>query len=272
MTADPRSFQPGFRVIPGLRPLATERPDSTSITPNIEHIVTEDDTPVDNLLAEKQQRLMTEPLYSSWAGPGDERPFVAAANVGVFSAVHQPPLVPNVFLSLDVETPADLSPKQHRSYFLWEYGKPPDVVIEIASHQQSRATTNRSRDYARIGVSYYVTFDPEQAEEPLRLYALHTGRYTLIYERWLPEIGLGLTLWHGTFEGIEGRWLRWCDQYGEVIPTGAERAEQERLRAEQESARADRLAARLRALGVDPEDVRTWVVARLLTSQRRYSR
>lgn len=272
MSADPRSYQPGFRVIPGIRPLAPERPAPATITPNIDDIVTEDDTPVDNLLAEKQQRLMTEPLYSSWAGPGDGRPFVAAASVGVFATVHQPPLVPNIFLSLDVETPPDLLPKQHRSYFLWEYGKPPDVVIEIVSSQQARGIVNRSRDYARIGVSYYAVFDPDMADEPLRLYALHAGRYTLVYERWLPEVGLGLALWHGVYEGIDGRWLRWCDQYGEVIPTGAERAEQERLRAEQESTRADRLAARLRALGVDPDDVRTWVVARLLTSQRRYSR
>jgi hypothetical protein len=30
---------------------------------DIEAILTEDDTPVDNLLSEKQQRLLTEPLY-----------------------------------------------------------------------------------------------------------------------------------------------------------------------------------------------------------------
>jgi hypothetical protein len=254
------------------RPVPPEPLETASIVPNIDHIVTEDDAPVDNLFSEKQQRLLTEPLYSSWLGPGDERPFVAAANVGVFAAVHQPPLVPNVFLSLDVQAPPDLWPKRHRSYFLWEYGKPPDVAIEIASVHQARTSTGKSRDYARIGVSYYVLFDPDAPDEPLRLYALHAGRYAAVYERWLPEIGLGLTLWRGAFEGLDGRWLRWCDQYGEVIPTGAERAEQERARAEQERARADRLADRLRALGVDPEDVRTWVVARLLTSQRRYSR
>ena len=37
--------------------------------PDVEHLVTEDDTPVDNVFSEKQQRLLTEPLYSSpgWA-------------------------------------------------------------------------------------------------------------------------------------------------------------------------------------------------------------
>lgn len=46
------------------------------VVPNIDALTTEDDTPVDNLPSEKQQRLLTEPLYSSWAGPGESRPFL----------------------------------------------------------------------------------------------------------------------------------------------------------------------------------------------------
>ena len=34
--------------------------------PEFEALITEDDTPVDNLPSEKQQRLLTEPLYSRW--------------------------------------------------------------------------------------------------------------------------------------------------------------------------------------------------------------
>jgi hypothetical protein len=91
--------------------------------------------------------------------------------------------------------------------------------------------------------------------KPLRLYALREGKYSPLKGQWLPEVGLGLTLWQGSFESTEATWLRWCDQAGAVVPTGAERAEQERERAEQERERAERLAARLRALGVDPEEV-----------------
>jgi ribosomal protein L14E/L6E/L27E len=60
-------------------------------------------------------------------------------------------------------------------------------------------------------------------------------------------------LWEGEYEGVKAVWLRWCDQEGIVIPTGAELAEAERQRAEAERARAERLAARLRALGIDPD-------------------
>ena len=61
--------------------------------PDMGHIITEDDTAVDNVFSEKQQRLLVEPLYSSWQ-PG--KPFFAAANVGVFYAIRQPPLVPDM--------------------------------------------------------------------------------------------------------------------------------------------------------------------------------
>jgi Uma2 family endonuclease len=231
--------------------------EPAALAPNIDHIVTEDDTPVDNMFSDKQQRLLTEPLYSSWAGPGQDRPFVAAANVGVFAAIYQPPLVPDVFLSLDVRAPDDLWPKNHRSYFLWEYGKPPEAVIEVVSNRKGHEADTKLADYARIGVIYYIIFDPERhlPGEPLRLYALHEGSYAPMSDGWLPKIELGLALWQGVFEGLEETWLRWCDRDGNVIPTGAERAKQERERAEQERERAERLAARLRALGVDPEDV-----------------
>ncbi|HEY9631432.1 MAG TPA: hypothetical protein V6C84_29430 [Coleofasciculaceae cyanobacterium] len=42
--------------------------------------------------------------------------------------------------------------------------------------------------------------------------------------------------------------MRWCDRAGQGIPTGAERAEAE-------SQRATRLADRLRAMGINPNDV-----------------
>jgi hypothetical protein len=109
--------------------------------PDVSAIATEDDQPVDNFPSEKNRRLLTEPLYSSWSGPpagedGKRRPFVAAANVGLFAAVKEPPLVPDVFLSLDVEIREEWWSKENRSYFFWEMGKPPDVVVEIVSNQE----------------------------------------------------------------------------------------------------------------------------------------
>ena len=44
---------------------------------DIADLITEDDTPVDNLPSAKQQRLLVESLYSSWQGPGEGGPFLA---------------------------------------------------------------------------------------------------------------------------------------------------------------------------------------------------
>ena len=120
--------------------------------PVVDHLVTEDDAPVDNVFSEKQQRLLTEPLHSSWTAAGQPRPFVAMANVGLFSDVHRPALVPDALLSLDVELPADVHPKRHRSYFLWEYGKAPDVVVEVVSNREGGEDTVLAEQLRQLGV------------------------------------------------------------------------------------------------------------------------
>lgn len=254
---------------------------------DIDHLVTEDDTPVDNFQSEKQQRLLVEPLYSSWS-PG--APFIAAANVGLFYALKQDPIVPDAMLILDREMPTDWSKKQNRSYFVWEFGKVPEVCIEIVSNregdelalsrksQQKGKTMSKKDLYAQIGVPYYAVFDPlEQLQRQnemngvlLRVWQLTGKRYCeLSSPLWLEDVGLGLTVWEGEFEGASGSWLRWCDRSGQVIPTGAEdrdlerqraeaerqRAETERQRAEAERQRADLLAERLRSLGISLDDL-----------------
>jgi hypothetical protein len=72
-------------------------------------------------------------------------------------------------------------------------------------------------------------------------------------------------LWEGTYEDMHATWLRWCDRDGNLIPTGAEwrqradqeqqRADQEQQRADQEQQRAERLAMRLRAMGINPDEM-----------------
>jgi Uma2 family endonuclease len=226
-----------------------------NLSPDIEHLVIEDDTPVDNLISEKHQRLLTEPLYSNPSVLGD-RAFLLSANVGVFYAVKQPPLVPDVFLSLDVEVPQDWTEKKNRTYLVWEFGKPPDVVIEIVSNKVGNELGSKLRDYARIGVGYYAVFDPLQqlGEVPLKVFQRAANHFHETDDTWFEEVGIGLTLWEGVFEGKQDRWLRWCTQDGTVIPTGAELAERERQRAEQAEAKAARLAEQLRAMGIDPDE------------------
>jgi sRNA-binding protein len=76
-------------------------------------------------------------------------------------------------------------------------------------------------------------------EEALRCYELRGRTYAPCAENWLEDIGLGVRLWEGEYEGVKAVWLRWCDREGNVIPTGAELAEAERARAEAERQRAE---------------------------------
>ncbi len=219
---------------------------SGTVNLDIEHLVTEDDEPVDNIFSAKQQRLLVEPLYSSWR---IEQPFLADANVGIFSTPYQPPIVPDMFLSLNAQVAEDWFAKQHRSYFLWEFGKPPEVTLEIVSNTKGEENRKKLQRYAELGIWYYAIYDPQLLiqESTLNVYELHIGEYILKSNWQLEKVDLTLTLWEGVFESRQGQWLRWCNLNGQVIPTGAERAEQERERA-------DRLAAQLKALGIEPKE------------------
>jgi len=229
------------------------------VEPDITDIVTEDDEPVDNFASEKQQRLLTEPLYTSWSGPPPDpepRPFVAAANVGVFVAVKDPPLVPDALLSIDVEVHPDFWEKRHRSYFIWEMGKAPDVAIEIVSNREGGELTTKKRRYAAMRIAYYVVWDPSQQLgcERLQAFELRGDLYVPMSRPWFDSIGLGLTKWTGTFEGIEAEWLRWHKGDEALLRTGAERAESEKQRAEQAEGQVDKLLKQLREAGLEPEN------------------
>jgi hypothetical protein len=135
-----------------------------------------------------------------------------------------------------------------------------------------------------LHVNHYVVFDPFGclSSEVLQAYVLCAGSYEKRprAEAFSTVAGLQLRLWTGVYEGQTDRWLRWADDEGEIIPTGAERAQVEAARAKAEAARAkaeaarataeaeradaemaradsaarraEALAARLRELGVDP--------------------
>ena len=235
--------------------------------PDVEHLITEDGAPVDSIFSEKQMRLLTGTLHSSWKPDG---PFVALANVGLFYGVGIPPIVPDVLLSVNVRLPENLYPKLNRSYFVWAYGKPPEVAIEIVSGREGGEDTSKLTIYADSRVAYYFIYDPDLflSKSPLRGYRLQGSAYEPIPADVLTigAIGLGLTIWPGRFEDTDSRWLRWTDKDGMLIPTGAERAEAESQRAEVESQRAEvaiqlaksgsdenqRLLELLRRHGIDP--------------------
>ncbi|HVS36707.1 MAG TPA: Uma2 family endonuclease [Gemmataceae bacterium] len=218
--------------------------------PSYDDLVTEDHQPVESILFEKLYRLLTQPLYANWPGPGEGRTFIVLANVGWFYQEKTPAVCPDCLLSLDVTYPPDLHVKQGHSYYQWRMGKPPDVVIEMVSDKRGGEDSFKRDLYARQGVPYYAIYDPDHhlSQETLRTLELSGRIYRPVSPGPWPTIGLGLRLWRGVFEKHEDAWLRWCDADGEIIPTAEERADQLAKSAAQQAERAERAEDRVRQL------------------------
>ncbi|MBI2379050.1 MAG: Uma2 family endonuclease [Deltaproteobacteria bacterium] len=135
-------------------------------------------------------------------------------------------------------------PKHRRKTFkVWEEKAVPCFVLEITSQKTARKDRGDKRAiYEGLGVGEYVLFDPttDWIREGLRAFRLEGGSYVPVIPQagGLESRGLGLTLF------MEGGHLRFRDSTGRILPTRAERAEQERARAEREKARAEQEKAR----------------------------
>src|SRR5262249_50540377 len=139
------------------------------------------------------------------------------------------------------------------TYFVWEFGKVPELVLEIVSNKKGGELTGKFKDYARMGVNYYVIYDPQKhlSKDVLCVYELGFGkRYRPRKDYQLPDLGLSFPLWKGVFEGHKNTWLRWLGAQGRLISTGEERAvsaEAELTKLRAELTRLKRKPARKRA-------------------------
>lgn len=244
--------------------------------PNVEHLLTEDDTPVDNIYSEKQQRLLIDTLQTT--SPFGERQFVASTNVGLYYGLYLPAIVPDMLLSMDISYPPDIWEKRHRVYMIWELGKSPDVVVEIVSNTVGNEKGKKFDVYAKAGIPYYIIIDPLKflQKQLISVYELRAGTYYLKETNFLDRIGISPVAWEGEYENMKEEWVRWQDKNGVLLATGVEavaeknqqiaigekklvlekqRAESEKQRAESEKQRADKLAEKLRAMGINPDEM-----------------
>ena len=148
------------------------------------------------------------------------------------------------------------------SYKLWEEGKAPDFVLEVASESTWREDVGRKRRlYAELGVREYWLFDP-QAEflsPSLQGLALRNGEYVELPERTESGVRVLRSLVLGLDLRREGGALRFRDPAtGEDLRTLEEEtaARQREAKARQRAQAANRsaqarnaeLEARVRAL------------------------
>ncbi|MDX2305154.1 MAG: Uma2 family endonuclease [Microscillaceae bacterium] len=241
-----------------------------------EDYITEDDTPVDNIFSEKEQRLLIDPLHNN---PWTDRDFLASSNVGIYYAKGEQLIVPDMLLSFDVKAPEDWLEKQNRCYHLITFGKAPELVVEVISNKEGGEADRKMRIYAQIGIFYYILIDPylQLYPQKLNVFRLNAARkYEALDDSnfYMPEIQLGIFLWEGLFEKYPAQWARWCDKDGNVLKTGTEKnselneknselneknttlsqkLEDERKEKEEALQRAEKLEALLKELGLKPD-------------------
>ncbi len=191
------------------------------------------------------------------------------------------PIVPDGFLSLGVTRRKN--DKLRPSYVLWEENYiVPILVLEIVSQTYGKEYDKKMIDYARLGVLYYVIYNPDYSKrdkhERFEVYRLLNGAYQRLQGNpvWMPEIGLGIGTEVNNNYRSEQEWLYWYDSQGNRFMTPKEgellqqqRAEQHQQEAQQQRQRAEQLAQELqqerqraeqfkqmlRSLGIDPEQL-----------------
>ncbi len=223
--------------------------------PSAEELPDSDDTPVDNQLQDLIPHLLLEILAIIWSERMD---WYFGVDMGIYYNPQQPTdvIVPDGFLSIGV--PRIIDSDLRLSYVLWDEQVIPKMVLEVVSQTRRGEYTQKKEDYAKMGILYYVIYNPLRKRKPrLEVYQLNNQQYELLEGEpiWLSEIGLGIGREIGVYQGVEREWLYWYDQDGKRYFTPEERALQAEERVLQAEEKAKKLEEKLRSLGIDPSEL-----------------
>ena len=182
--------------------------------------------------------------------------------------------------------------KIRRSYTPHLQGEVPAIVMEFISETEGgEYSVNPHYPYGKwyfyeqiLQVPVYVIFHPQTGD--LEIYRLKQGKYELQKpdennRYWLSEINLFLGVWQGKKAEVTAYWLRWWDNYGNLLLWGSEgmvqtksqlqqtksqlqqtksqlqqtesQLQQTESQLEQERILRQKLVEKLKELGVDPE-------------------
>jgi len=237
---------------------------------------------VKNAQEPPQSQLLTESIRPHLNRLRPDGDYLIGQDLGIFWKLLAPPDTLRGAIAPDWFYVPGIDPfwygEIRRCYVLWQELVSPNLAIEYVSGNGSEErdqTPEKGKFWIyeqRIHADYYAVYEVQHARvEVYRLdkddvaggvchYSVLApnahGRYSI------PQMQAELGIWRGKYQDEELPWLRWWDHQGILLPTGQEsaeterqRAETERQRADAERQRADKLAERLRALGVNPDEV-----------------
>ena len=169
------------------RPM-TQPPVAERLYPEIEY-PSEDGQPMAD--DSWQARAMTA-LYSMLSDRYKDDPRIF---VGIDLLVYYTEGEPNHSLAPDVFVAFGVEDRDRYWYKIWEEGKVPDFVVEIASKSTAESNLGAKKDaYERLGVREYCVYDPRGGLHwpRLQLFRLVRRRYESVRGRGDPDASLAL--------------------------------------------------------------------------------
>jgi Uma2 family endonuclease len=224
----------------------------------------EDGSFVKNFQEHPQSILLTDAISPILDRLHPDDQYCIGQDSGIYWQVTDPPRngaeAPDWFYVPDVSPLLD--GQIRRSYVLWQELIPPHIVLEFVSGNgaEERDRTPWKGKFwiyeTVIRPAYYGIY--EVRRERVEVYQLVRGRYETVLpnerDRFpIETLGVELGLWQGRYRNMELPWLRWWDDAGNLLPTGEERAEQERQEKERAQSELEQLRERLRAANIDPD-------------------
>ena len=235
-----------------------------------------------------QSDLLTQALTPRLEEIHPDRQYCVACDVGIYFRVVKPPLAgckaPDWFYVPGV--PPMLDGEYRRSYVMYYEMIRPLLLIEYVSGDGSeeRDRTPRTGKFwvyeQAIAAPYYAIYEP--MKRAVEVYRLVDGVYRLLQPNAagrfpIEPLRIELGTWEGSFRNMTLAWLRpWDSSTGELLPTAEERAARADERAataeagleetrelldeqiaetEIERKRAALFAEKLRALGINPDEL-----------------
>ncbi|NJK39556.1 MAG: hypothetical protein HC835_13815 [Oscillatoriales cyanobacterium RM2_1_1] len=136
---------------------------------------------------------------------------------------------PDWFMVLEASPALGATPR--KSYVVWQETQSPFLVVEFLSPETQAEVLGKTMPGLEntptkwdvyegiLRVPYYIVFDPTANQ--LHGFQLGGADYENLASTpqglWIPELELGLGLWHGSDNGLQRAWLRWYDAQGQWI-------------------------------------------------------